>query len=111
MTLKIVKDYTVVSDLDVMIISADMLRSPATHLFLASNTWDKVTVELCDAIPSDTLEYIPILSKDISVSLPESISEKNMKDLVALFPDKRGAIRRAFMAKSNMSEVVPVCTV
>lgn len=110
MILNIVKEYSVVSDLNTMIISAEMLRSPATHLFLASNSWESVTVELCKELPEDVLEYVPILSDNVRVKLPETIDDKMLKALISIFPDRRGAIRRVYMSKGDMSEVVPVCT-
>ena len=111
MRLVITADYVVSSDLDVTYISAEMLLSPATHLFLASNTWDSVQVEVCKSLPVDMVQYIAPLSKDIQVQLPDVVDDHTFKVLLELFPSKAGAIRRAYMCGSPMDKVVSVCRV
>lgn len=109
MKLSITRDYKLLDDLETCCISADMLRSPATHLFISSNDWDSITVEICKELPDNALEYIQFLSPNKEVKLLDPLDDRLLKMLLALFPEKGGSIRRAYMSGKGMDEVIPVC--
>lgn len=111
MTLAIVNGGTMQGTLDVFVVTPDMINAASTHLFIAANTWDKAIVEIGDSLRLDMLKYIQLGSTPIEVILHDDLSADDIQRLAHLFPDKAGAIRRAYLMHKPMSEVVPVCMV
>ena len=107
MTLQILKEYKVVSDLESVVISPTMLRLPTTHLFIASNKWDEAYIELCPEIPEGSLTNLHTVCTSLTVKLPEDCNEAVMRSLAELYPDKAGSIRKAFLTGRDLREVVP----
>lgn len=95
-------------DMETMVISYDMLRTPVTHMFISSNDWEAVYVEVTDDCPDEAFRYIILASTNIFVRVAEHVSEKCMRILTELFPEKAGAIRRAHLTNSDMRGVVPI---
>ncbi|MCM1215088.1 MAG: hypothetical protein NC548_11275 [Lachnospiraceae bacterium] len=110
MKLVIQKDYAVSKDLDTMILSARMLLEVSVHLYISSHKWDSITIEICDDIPDDVLQYIRMQTDNKYVRLPEKLNERQLKMLVSLYPELAGKIRRAYMSGVSLREVVPICT-
>lgn len=110
MILRISKDYVVMNDLETTVISAYMLHISTTHMFIASNTWDKCIVEIDDSIPLNSLKFISGVCSDIQVILPEKINDHCMKLLTELFPKLSGTIRKNYLMGKSLGGVVPTCS-
>lgn len=83
------------------------LTDKPVHLFLASQIWESLTVELTDDIPTDVLKYLAPKCKDIHVTLTdEQVTQHGVKLLCELYPDKAGAIRKAAMLGRDLTSVV-----
>ena len=109
MILHIKRDYDKSFEDNNYKLSADMLNIKSTHLFIASNVWDKITVELDDCIQQDNLKCIPMACKDVKVVLPDTISAHTIQQLTELFPDKAGIIRKTFMQSGDLKGVLKGC--
>lgn len=107
MILNIVSDYKVVSDLENMVISANMLRLPTTHLFIASNRWESAIVEITDSVPEGTLVNLHTVCDDIKVILPDKSDEHTMRLLTELYPEIAGTIRKNYLLGKCLKGVVP----
>lgn len=88
-----------------------MLAMKATHLFIASYKWDSILLEMDDVIPIGYLRCLPLVCKDIKVKLPETVTDHTMTLLTELYPEKGGAIRRAYMSGQGFKEVLSECLV
>lgn len=91
---------------DVYNIARDSLKYSGVHMFIASNKWDSVHVEVTDDIPTSQLKYLPIVTDNITVTLPEKVTMDTIGILVSLFPKKSGVLRRTFMSGGNIQEVL-----
>lgn len=109
MRLVICKNKDPKVDLETTVIPIAMLHMSSVHMFISSNAWEEVVLEVCDEIPDMTLEYMIFNTENMKAVLPEKLSDKSVKQLTSIFPDKAGAIRRAYMTGSPMKGVVPVC--
>lgn len=87
----------------VMTIYPTWLEDKGTHLFIASNIWDKLHVDICDEIPDKTLRYVITKCKAIDVTLPAELSDKHVALLCELYPAKEGQIRKAAMLNRDVS--------
>ena len=92
-------------------LATNMLAMKATHLFIASYQWDSVLLEVEDIIPIGYLRCLPLVSKDIKVSLPDKITDHTMTLLTEVFPAKAGSIRRAYMTGQSLKGVLSECLV
>ncbi len=88
-----------------------MLNMKSTHLFIAANSWDSISIDLLDSIPEGTLRFFHMVTENIKVSLPSDITEKTLRLLTELYPDKAGALRRVFMQGGSVKEVLRDCLV
>lgn len=109
MILHIKKDYDKSFEDNKYKLSADMLNIKSTHLFIASNVWEKIIVELDDCIQQDNLKCIPMACSDIKVVLPENVTPHTIQQLTELFPDKAGVIRKTFMQSGSLKGVLKEC--
>lgn len=83
-----------------------MLSVKATHMFIASNVWESIRIELDDSIPLGVLRRINDVCKDIKVTVPIPVTETTLKLLTELYPEKSGALRRVFMQGGNVKGVL-----
>lgn len=104
MNLRIGKIKT--EDMSEFFVPFDWLQSKAVHLFIASNIWDTLFVEVSDDIPSDTMKYIRLRCKNIKVVLPENITAQSVNVLCELYPDKSGSIRKAYTLGRSIPDVL-----
>ena len=111
MKLNITRQYNKGFVEDTCNLGTAMLSMKSTHLFIASYAWESIYIELEDTIPEGYLKGFNMLSKDIKVNLPETITDKTLHLLTELYPDKAGALRRAYMQKRDMKEVLFTCLV
>lgn len=87
-------------------LSTDMLSIKSTHLFIASNKWDEIVVEVIDDIPMNTLKWIGSICQNVKVILPDTITEKTLHLLIELYPTKSGLLRKNYLQGSNIREVL-----
>ena len=92
-------------------LSTSMLAMKATHLFIASYRWESVQLAIDDIIPIGYLRCLPLVSDNIKVSLPETITDHTMTLLTEVFPTKAGSIRRAYMTGQPLKGVLSECLV
>lgn len=111
MTLQINKEYVVTNSLDTTVISHEMLKVTATHLFLASNKWDDAIVEVDSTIPQGALKHLHTIVNIVKVRLLCEFDENAMHVLTDLYPELSGKIRRCFLMHGNIKEVLEGCVV
>lgn len=80
------------------------LLDKGTHLFIASNVWDKLHVDICDEIPDKVLRYVVMKCKSVEVTLPDELSDKHVALLCELYPSVEGQIRKAAMLHRDVSD-------
>lgn len=90
-----------------------MLSVTATHLYIASHSWESIELELDDSIPDNILGNMRLVCnpENIKVILPEDITDKTVRLLIDLYPDKAGVIRRTYMSGGSIREAVRECLV
>lgn len=111
MKLNISKIYNKEYVEDTCNLATSMLTMKSTHLFIASNLWESITIELDDCIPEGYLTCFKLVCSDIRVKTPEKVTDTTLRQLVELYPDKAGALRRVFLQGKNVREVIPECLV
>lgn len=87
-------------------LSTSMLSVKSTHLFIASNSWDSMIIELDDSIPEGILRRLNTVCKDIKVKVPTKITDTTLRLLTELYPEKSGALRRVYMQGGNVKGVL-----
>lgn len=87
-------------------LATHMLSVKATHMFIASNVWESIRIEIDDSIPQGVLRRINSICDDIKVSVPVGITETTLKLLTELYPEKSGALRRVYMQGGNVKGVL-----
>lgn len=92
-------------------LATHMLQLQTTHLFIASNSWEEVFIELDDTIPENSLLHVNLVTDNIKVKLPEVPGANTIRQLSELFPDKAGSIRKCFMLGQDMKGVLGECIV
>lgn len=96
---------------DVFQLNPQYLKFKSTHLFIASHAWSSVEIELIEDIPTDSLKWLSLVTKDIKVKLPGEVTEHILQLLIELFPDKAGVLRRTFLQNGSFEEVLGDCLV
>lgn len=109
MILEITREYDKSFSENTYKLGTYMLQMKSTHLFIASNAWEKISLELEDSIPEGYLRSLHLVCNNIKVKLPESTTEKTLHLLTELFPDKAGALRRCYMQGRDLREVLSEC--
>ena len=111
MRLLISKEYDESFNEELYTLKTSMLQFTSTHLFIASNQWDAICIEIDDSIPENCLQNLKMICSNISVKLPNVITDKTLRLLCELFPDKVGPLRRSFMCTGNVEGVLSECLV
>lgn len=93
-------------DGDTMTISTEYLKHKATHLYIASQTWDKLYCEVDDSIPLGCLKHIRNKAGSVEVKLPQKQTKTTMLLLTELYPEKAGLLRKQFMTGRDLEEVL-----
>lgn len=108
MILRIIRDATdsIEQDTGEYQITPSMLIMKGTHVFIASREWDEIQIELTDDIPLGSLKHLSSKAKSIKVVLPEAVNNHAMQLCTELYPDKAGTIRKRFMMKEDISELL-----
>lgn len=108
MTLNILStDGNLPSDLESTYLKTAMMPLQSTHMFIASYKWDSCYIELDSNIKEGNLRHIGMLINDIKVKLPSEITEVTLRQLIELFPDSAGKLRKAFLMKIPLEQVIP----
>ena len=107
MTLNIKPEMTSEFIDDVCSISTAMLKFKATHMFIASYTWDTIDITLAPDIDPEDLRFFHTVSDNIITTMKANPSENDINRLCALYPDLAGSIRLTYMQKGNLQKVVP----
>lgn len=92
-------------------VAAKLLKEPGAHLFIASNHWDTVIIRNLEEIPQLKVNTLCSVSDRILVELPEVITGDTMRTLTHLFPEKAGSIRKCYLTRGDMQEVLRDCLV
>lgn len=95
---------------DAYFISTSFLKAKATHFFIASNKWDFIFIEMEDSIPEGYLKSMHLVCPNIKVNLPDIVTDTTVRLLAELYPDKSGAIRKAYLTGGKLVEVLGECT-
>lgn len=111
MKLHIESTYNSGFDEDTYHLSTSMLKSQATHLFIASNLWESIQVDLDETIPDGYLSNLNMVCSDIRVKLPKDITESTLRALIDLYPDKRGKLRMTYLSGKSLEGVLGECLV
>lgn len=106
MILNILEEYVKSSDMNTMVLKADMLKEKGTHMFLASYKWDRINVEIYPGLEFWYLHFLPSVCDDIRVITHETDMTPYVRCLTELFPDKSGSIRRAIMQKQSLINIL-----
>lgn len=109
MTLEISKEHQRAFSDGKCRLSVDMINNSATHLFIASNKWDKILIHIDDSIKFDMIRYLPKVSSNIKVTLPEKVTIDTVGVLASLYPDLSASLRRTFMSGKDIREVLKEC--
>lgn len=86
-----------------------MLRQPGTQLFIASNKWDSITIKSLDGVDKEHVRALPIACPDIKLELDLSLDDRLLQILCALYPGKAGRIRKCFLLKGDIKEIINEC--
>lgn len=105
MKLLISEEYIKELNTDVYCIKASMLKEQGPHLFIASNKWDELDVELCPSLPVEGVRFLCKACENIKVKCAGDYNEY-MEHLLLLFPNKGGALRRCKVGGSDVSRVI-----
>ena len=54
---------------DLYTISLDWLKYKSTHMFIASNLWDKIELQVIDSIDPETVKYLNLVCTNIVISI------------------------------------------
>lgn len=92
-------------------LATHMLAMKSTHLFIASNAWESIYLEIDDSIPEGYLKSFNLVTKNIKVKLPDNLTDKTLRLLTELYPDKAGSLRKCFMQGRDVQEVLQECLV
>lgn len=109
MKLEIKKTYQPVFNEDLCQLGASMLQMKAVHLFVASHKWDVIEIEICDEIPEGSLRFLRIVCNNIKVKVPDDVTDKTLRILTDIFPDKSGLLRKQYFAGKSVKEVLGEC--
>lgn len=111
MKLRIAREYKNATIDGVYTLATSYMQMKSTHLFIASNKWEEIYIELDDSMQTGYLQYLHLVCPRILVSLPEVITEQTILLLAEIFPDKRGLLRKNFLLHKDIKEVLGACLV
>lgn len=82
------------------------LQRKGTHLFIKAHSWDSIEVDLTDDIPEGSLIYLHMCTNSLKVNLPTEITSHTMRLLCEIYPELKGRIRKTFLTKGDMHDVL-----
>jgi hypothetical protein len=86
-------------------LSTDALRDRDSHLFILSNRWDTIYIELSDKVLPYCLKYIKNSSNEVKVRFKEQ-TKYTLALLIELYPDLEGVLRKKYVSGGNLNEVL-----
>lgn len=85
---------------------ADLAYNMA-HLVIASQRWEECYIDVSDAVPDGCVRLLTNQCDAILPAVPEILSMHEMHVLCDLFPKLAGSIRKAFMQKKSVYDILP----
>ena len=82
------------------------LQQNGTHVFIKSHKWEEIEIDLTEDIPKDSLLYLHMCSDRIKVNLPDEVTTHIMLLLCEIYPELTGKIRKTFLTKGDMKDVL-----
>lgn len=105
MILRIADKYA--ADGETVCIPYSWLNDKAVHLYLASNLWDELQVDISPDIPVGVMQYVSMKCKSVKVNLPRrKLESGELTVLCDLYPDKAGALRKANMLGKDLNTLL-----
>ena len=92
---------------DTYSIESSMLKFKSTHMFIASNQWDSISIEVNDNMEPEDVKYFHNICENVYCILPKTINEKVLLLLCTIYPDKAGELRLAFMLSKDLNTILP----
>lgn len=86
-----------------------MLRQPGTQLFIASNKWDSIVIKSLDGVCKEHVRALPIACSNIKLDLDINLDDRLLQILCTLYPGRAGRIRKCFLLKGNIREILDEC--
>jgi hypothetical protein len=76
------------------------------HMFIASNNWEELVLGLGEGFNYE--QVIPMLRRfgKVTVHLMSEPTQSTVEFLCKVYPEKQGALRRAFMLKKDLKEAL-----
>lgn len=94
-------------DATTYVVPYSWLRDKGVHLYIASNRWDELVVDLSEDIPTDCLKYIVLKCKSVTVNLPNrALTSREIDLLCELYADKAGTIRKACILGRDLKYIL-----
>ena len=84
-----------------------MLNYQSAHMFIASNEWDEIIVDVTDDINPESVKYLTSACPKVFCYLPENVTEKTLSILCAIYPTLAGKLRMGYMAKQDLTHIIP----
>lgn len=106
MKLYILREDQQLTDPSIFKVNAKHLLLNGTHVFLASQEWDSIYIELCEDIPSGFLSAIHKIAKNITLDIPEKQTKKVLDLLLEYYPNIKGKLRRAYQEGGDLRCIV-----
>lgn len=80
--------------------------NPRLHLFVASNVWKELIVQMKDTEALNCLKYMLPKFEKITVFLFGEVTLRMVQTLGELYPDKASALRRAYMSGEDIGRLL-----
>ncbi len=91
---------------DTLALSTNALQFPTVHLFIASHTWDLIDIYNLNTIPTEQLKGMHAALGCIRVEPIKDLNSDNVSRLAILFPELAGQIRKCYMFRGDVNEVL-----
>lgn len=105
MTLLLSKEYHKELNPGVYCVKTSMLKEPGPHLFIASEKWDEIRVELSEELPVENIGRLSLVCDNIKVKRVPDM-DTYIDALIVLFPSKGGALRKCKITGSPVIDVI-----
>lgn len=76
--------------------------NPKLHMFIASNSWDELIVQMKDTEALACLKYMKPNFAKITVYLFGEVTLRMVQALGELYPEKAGHLRKAYMSGEDL---------
>lgn len=80
--------------------------NPRLHMFVASNRWDELIIQMKDTEALAGLKYLIPKFNKVTVFLFGEITVRMVQCLGELYPDKASTLRKAFMTGQDLGGIL-----